>query len=541
MDLSLPLIGILGVIGFNLNKQINSREYTDKRVKIPLSELSSGKSIYESREFSRTQTEEIKRVEKMRKNNEKIVLNSKSDGKPVPKKVTFKEKNINDYSQQESVTPDNKIFKGPMFNVDKYYIPSDNNKDFVGIEKFSDVSELTGKKIDLSHQNMTPFFGGKVKSGNNADTLGRYTGRDNSIHKVEVEATLNTQKDNVNGNVLFTDVISQDRFVGSTYNTAVLPFDQVRVKPIPIESTRTYDRNIDELRTLTKPKTVLEGRFNTGNAIGIRGILGEFKQPRVETTYELGEKRNFRTTGEEAGTYFQDTSFFRSSKKNITAETQLNQNSGVSYQRGNILRASKTDDGMNTVVQEDKRGNFLGDWVRSRKNVTSLNSAPTPENIMLRSQERETGNRADIGNVINKTKGAIKRIEDQLKTTNKELTLYEYKGTASSSNKKPENREAWYQNETKTKETREHTPSGSKIGAPGVGVEAYNFESKSRVGFENYMGSQAVYVQPSTHNIGETSHSKLDNDTIDYTSRLSDNRQMRSFDRPNGSITNNNF
>ena len=45
MDLSLPLIGILGVIGFNLNKQINSREYTDKRVKIPLSELSSGKSI----------------------------------------------------------------------------------------------------------------------------------------------------------------------------------------------------------------------------------------------------------------------------------------------------------------------------------------------------------------------------------------------------------------------------------------------------------------------------------------------------------------
>ena len=175
------------------------------------------------------------------------------------------------------------------------------------------------------------------------------------------------------------------------------------------------------------------------------------------------------------------------------------------------------------------------------KNVTSLNSAPTPENIMLRSQERETGNRANIGNVINKTKGAIKRIEDQLKTTNKELTLYEYKGTASSSNKKPENREAWYQNETKTKETREHTPSGSKIGAPGVGVEAYNFESKSRVGFENYMGSQAVYVQPSTHNIGETSHSKLDNDTIDYTSRLSDNRQMRSFDRPNGSITNNNF
>jgi hypothetical protein len=539
MDLSLALVGVLGMIGINLNKQVNSRDYTEKRTKIPDSEMANGKNVYESRDFSRSSNGELRRAQKIRENNEKIVLNSKSDGMSVTKKVTFKEKNLNDYSPQESITPDNKIFKGPMFNMDKYYIPADDVKEFVGVESFNDVSELTGQKTDFSHQNMVPFFGGKVKSGNNANTLGRYTGRDNNVSKIEVEAPFNTRVDNVNGNILFTDVISQDRFIQSTNNTAVLPFEQVRVKPIPQEDNRGRQRTIEELRTLTKPKTVLEGRFTSGNAIGRRGLIGEVPESRFDISYDTQNNRNFTTRGEEAGTYYQDTNFFRTSKKNITAETAFNQTYGNSKVMGSVLRATKTDDGLNTVVQEDKRGNFVGDWIRSRKNVTSLNSAPSRDNLMLRTQERQTGNRAGSGNVLSKNRGQLKRIEDQLKTTNKELSLYSYKGTGSSSIKLPENREAFYQNETKTKETRSHIPSGSKLGAPGVGLEAYNFDSKTRIGFENYMGSQAVYVQQPTNSIGESTQSKLISNEIDHSSRYQDNIQKRSYDRPQGQITNN--
>lgn len=540
MDLSLALVGVLGMIGFNLNKQINSRDYTEKRTKIPNSELANGENVYESREFFRNSKDELMRAQKIRENNEKIVLNSKSDAKQVTKKVTFKEKNPNDYSPQESITPDNKIFKGPMFNMDKYYIPAEDVKEFVGVESFNDVSELTGQKTDFSHQNMVPFFGGKLKSGNNANTLGRYTGRDNNISKVEVEAPFNTRVDNTNGSVLFTDVISQDRFIQSTNNTAVLPFEQVRVKPIPQEDNRGSQRTIEELRTLTKPKTVLEGRFTSGNSIvGNRGLIGQVPESRFDISYDTQNKRNFTTRGEEEGTYYQDTNFFRTSKKNITAETTFNQTYGSSKVMGSVLRATKKNDGLNTLVQEDKRGNFVGDWIRSRKNVTSLNSAPTSDNLMLRTQERETSNKADLGNVLSKNRGQIKRIDDQLKTTNKELSLYSYKGTGSSSVKLPENREAFYKNETKTKETRSHIPSGSKLGAPGVGVEAYNFDSNSRVGFENYMGSQAVYVQQPTNSIGQTTHSKLNSNEVDYSNRYGDNIQKRSYNRPKGQITNN--
>ena len=136
--------------------------------------------------------------------------------------------------------------------------------------------------------------------------------------------------------------------------------------------------------------------------------------------------------------------------------------------------------------------NFLFYFFISIKNLTSLNSAPTRDNLMLRTQERQFRNRAGSGNVLSKNRSQIKRIDDQLKTTNKELSLYSYKGVGSSSIKLPQDREAFYQNETKTKQYRSHIQSGSKLGENNAGVEAYNFDSKTRIGFGNYMGYKDV-------------------------------------------------
>jgi hypothetical protein len=541
MDLTIPLVGMLGVIGFNLNKPINSREYTDKRVKIPASELANGKTIYEAKKFARSQQEERIRYEKIRKNNEIVTLNSKSDIKnytPV-KKVRFSEKNGNDYSVPVKMPKDSKIFNGPMFSNEKYFIPEDSSKLFNPKESFDNVSELTGEPSDFVHQNMVPFFGGKVKNGSSVQVLGNYTGRDNNTHKKEVEAIRNGPVDNVNGNVIFTESIQQDRFIASNKQTAMLPFEQARVKPIPAEYNRGQDKTIEELRTVN-PKTTLEGRLTPGKTIARRALQADLPEITIPTFYD-SSNRQFKTTGEEQGTYFQDTNHYRQTRKNITAETSLNQNGGVNYALGEIMRVTKEADGINTLSQPDKRGNFKGDWMRSRKSINKADSAPTKENISLRTQEREFGNREDIGNVSNKLSGVRHQVEHQLKTTNKELSLYTYKGGSSGNSIfKPENRDPYYYNQTKTRETRDYFAGGRKNNAPGAGVESVYFETKETI-LPTRLQNSSVYVQPSTGlgTFGEVSKERLQSNETDYSARLSQAFQKREYSRPYGSLPNN--
>ncbi len=534
------------MIGYNLNKPQNSRNYTDTRIKIPVSELGNGKTIYEAREFARIPKQEKIVYEKARRNNALVSFNSKSDALSSSKirtaniqKIT--EDPLNQYKGEPIVKNLNKIFNGPMFNVDKYFIPADGVSKFDSKESFEDVG-LSGQKMEKTHQNMQPFFGGKIKKADTSSVLNRHNG--NGYYekpKMEVEASMNGPVNNVNGNVAFTDVIQQDRFVASTYQTALLPFEQIRVQPIPAEYNRGRQQNIDELRGDVNPRVVLEGRLAPGKTIARRSQIGDVPDARIETTYELGEARQFKTTGLDAGTYYQDTNQFRSTRKGITAESELNQNAGVNYLAGSALRAGREDNGRDTIVQKDKRGNWTGDWIRSRKSVTgNSDNIPTAENLYLRGQQREQGNRQNMGNLSNKLGGSRLAVGDNLKTTNKELSLYTYKGGSNGNSiKKPNDRTAWYNNQTKTKISSEYTPGGKKANAPGVGVQDYNFQIKNRANPENYVGGSSSFVKPSptTANFGTVSKNKMDKEE-DFSSRITEKTQARSLDRMYGKFSN---
>ena len=177
MDLSLPLIGILGLVGYNLNKNLNSREYTDKRVKIPLADLPNGESIYESKTFVRTKDQEQKRLDKFYNDSKNVqhtnkftvahkdkINKIKSD-----KVVSFKGEHSSDVTKP--TTKANLVAGGPMFNTSKYFIPEDVTKDFKSGEKFTNVSELSGASTDYSHANQVPFFGSHVKGSNTGQLL----------------------------------------------------------------------------------------------------------------------------------------------------------------------------------------------------------------------------------------------------------------------------------------------------------------------------------------------------------------------------------
>jgi hypothetical protein len=547
MDLTLPLIGVLGLIGHNVNKQLNSRDYTERRTKIPDSEKSNTNSIYSSKEYNRFYEQEKQAYEKIRENNDTVTFNSKSDAL-MSSKSTLEPKRIsepdeNAYRGQDIFPSGDKIFNGPMFTSDKYFIQQDSSTSFTpSVEGFSDISPLSGQKTNFSHQNMVPFFGGRLKNANTSNTLGRYTGTDNLTPKKEVESVQNGPVNDVFGNVLLTDSITQDRFVSSNYQTSLLPFDQVRVQPIPGEYNRGGAKTVDELRSSINPKLSLEGRMNTGKTIDKRANMGELPETRFETAYELGTSRQFTTKGQENGSYFDSTQHFRESKKNITSEISFNTSAGVNYIGGSRLRANKKDDGVNTLVQEDKRGNWVGDWVRSRKTVSiNCDDIPTTENLKLRSQQRETGNRKYLGNATSRIPANRQRTDENLKTTNKELSLYSYKGISNGNNiKKPDDRTAWYKNETKTKGTMEFTPGGKKANSPGVGKSAFNFETKNRANPSNYIGSSSVLVQSptSSSNMGNVSKSKFSGYSRDFSERLNQTFQKQSLDRPLTKLSN---
>ena len=528
MDLTLPLIGVLGLVGYNMNSTINTRNYTKKRTKVPSSELNNGENVYNARSFSRIRKAELDQVRKIRNNNEQISVNQKSDAMPVKKKVTFQEKSIDSYSQAESVTPNNKIYKGPMFSAEKYFIPAGDTSQFKINEGFSNISSLTGEETNFSHQNMTPFFGGKVKSGVNSETLGRYTGRDLGEKKTEVINKLNGPVDNVHGNVLFTDSISQDRFIVPNMATGMIPFEQVRVKPIPSEYNRGSSKTLEEL--IVNPKQVLEGRLNVGQAIGRRGLQGELKKVSRETTYQLGKARQFITTGAQPGKYYEDTDHFRQSKKNLIAETKLHQLGKVDLSKSIYKGVTKVEDGVNTLVRDATKQGQLNDWIRSARVSQGVKNLPTKENIRLRVQERADTTREYMGNAIKRVKASKHRIIDDLKTTNKELNLYSYKGIAEGLVKNPHEREAWYSNESKTKNSMQYTPGGAKQGAPGVGVDDFHYETKQTVIPENRLeGASSIIKRAQSY--GNVTKSRFEGQEKDYSDRHS-YVQKRSYDRP---------
>lgn len=519
MDLSLPLIGVLGVIGYNINRTSTSREYTDKRVKIPLSELGQGKSIYEARKFERTAIAEKQRYEKIRKNNKLISFNSVSDLKAVGelkpnKKVRFD--NVID-DKREKPVDENKIFSGPMFSVKKFFVPEEKSKEFRK-EGFTDsgISDLSGKPLEKTHKNMQPFFGSKVKNGGSTGQLGRYTGEDKP-KKMAVEGIRNG-KQQVNGSVAFTSLVERDRFVTPDKQATLLPFEQVRVLPIRAEDNRPNYKTVDQLN-VNNTKISLEGRMNGGKTIASRPLLGIVNKNTVDTFYKNDDKL-YGTYSQGGDGYYKDVSQEdRTLRKNIIAETTFNQNPANATNFNEPMRVSKTGNGRNTVVQETTRHQFQNDWVRGRKTTKEYDDT-VYSNIKLREQERETSNTVPLQGGFDRNNGHVSRVEENLKTTNKELTLYEYKGSFNSNGiNLPSERKSYYEVQTKTKPTSSYTAGGVKKFAPGAGVKEYNYDSKNGPSVNNYIGNYKGTVEHS-NDIGKISKNRLASAEHDYSDRI---------------------
>ena len=268
-------IGILGTLGYLLSKTEESKKtIKHKENYISRNEKPSVDSVYSGKHFNKTIEDTIKKGSKM---------------------------------YEKSLNGDNVI------PINSKHITTDKNV-------YSRLADVKMNKDDFKHNNMIPFFGGKMTQNTNLENsqaqniLERYTGRGPYVkkNKREVEnfaADIKNNAENVFGQKNTLD-FQKTRYVNSTYVTNYLPFEQIRVGPglnqgyeskpsggFQQENKREFElpKSIDELRVKTNPKNTYEGRVVNGLKESLPGDIGEVCKNRVSSTYEQTEDMYLKT------------------------------------------------------------------------------------------------------------------------------------------------------------------------------------------------------------------------------------------------------
>lgn len=205
-----------------------------------------------------------------------------------------------------------------------------NAKTQEGIEAGKVVSNDTPHRVSVDkdnvvdpyrfvHNNMQPFFGGKVKQDMRdagfESKLERFTGIDPYRRaKTEQVNMFKPRPDigHVYGTPSHTDEF-QDRMVRSRYVNNEKTFEETRVGPglgqgftatpsggFQQSNTLDYSRpkNVDELRVSTNPKLSYRGRVVRGQStVPLRGDIGTVRKQKPEGFFHFTKDRYIITTG----------------------------------------------------------------------------------------------------------------------------------------------------------------------------------------------------------------------------------------------------
>jgi Family of unknown function (DUF5899) len=192
------------------------------------------------------------------------------------------------------------------------------------------IYSLTGKTIDpndFKHQNMVPFYGGKIKGqvygmSNSESILDQKTGGGSQLfHKTE-QAPLFSPENNMQwayGTPNSNDFI-QSRINASLLENNVRPFQQETVGPglnkgfssegsdgynSGLNARETYmPKNVDDLRVATNPKSVgiiEDYQGPSASLVKNIGTIGRVEKNRPDTFYIQTQDRWLTTTGAEKG------------------------------------------------------------------------------------------------------------------------------------------------------------------------------------------------------------------------------------------------
>lgn len=500
MDLSIPIIGAIAFLGYSLNDSKAPRNEEKIRKKISPHELPSGKNVYHST-FSKEIAEKERQIAdiqfaKSRFPNETNIIpplyNTQCtwgcDKKVSEYTVFDNQKILNDsYKPKPKIATSQKIANGPMFNsslnggpLQGFSISVDADKPYDLKEKFDNtVSQLSGLPIDLSHDNMVPFFGTNVTQNTDLTRvnpiLGNYTGmgQDIKIQRKEASQMFAPTKQQVNGMQTYGDLVDTSRYIPSIYQNNVVPVPQIRVQPLPEEYVRPAYKSVDNLRVLNKPKVEDVLPLTSGkNFVTDRGVQSQFAKNRTEKFYANGEDRYLVTTGEiKAPRARENYSTDRTGIKNVIAEVAPNVNGGYDPTKSEIQRYTKEQCGISAdaIDTSNRKKETRRDWIRNAKSeqYDPLDDFINRESYFAPEQERETTSRMNIMPAKKDIPGTYAGIIDLPKTTTKEINLFSYTGNAASEVTKPRDYTSAY-NFTKD---RQYIDDNDYLGPAGMNTK----------------------------------------------------------------------
>jgi hypothetical protein len=472
MSFTMPIIGIVGLIGYLLNNNNNQQqpvEYSN-RTAVSKNEKPSGLNVMQSRHIEHVKLEEQEKANKrfsdskepQRTNIIPPFYNSvcKSDTCDPPR--VFQDSILPSVKDKVATgevpkTREDAILKGPMFakpldgvspnsSIGGQSSTSSGFK-FITQQQMDpkeNFSTLTGKPLVKSHNNMVPFFGSKMtqdtkpQSGLAVQRLEKFTGNlDTPQRKKEVPRMFDLKKENIYGSRPLTQQLDMDRFYQSDKQNNVLPFAQVKVQPLPETAIRPRFKTVDQLRTNSNPKVSYEGRLKPAAGVNgnySRGLVGEVNKNQPDRFYLNDTSRYLAPTSYNKLPYAQeDFSNMRVPTKAQTSEIAANLGGkyAVENKAGAIQWARESSKSANTntfttIASADSRNTFKADWVRNAGHSQHKPNEIEKTSHTAYEQERETANRMELANPKYYQTAEYVPFFDKARTTHKENNLYEY-------------------------------------------------------------------------------------------------------------------
>ena len=230
---------------------------------------------------------------------------------------------------QKELVDNTSAYLSPNNATDKYF----NQTYFENKGSGNDIQQvysLTGTFVDSSnfeHNNMVPFFGGKIKgqiyNENMAETiLDNMSGSGSQTIKKTEQAPLFKPQDNTqwsSGAPNMSDFY-QSRVNAANVNSMVKPFESQRVGPglgkgFTNSGSNGFNsgmemrdawlpKTVDEMRVATNPKLEYSLESHEGPSyshIQNRGLIGKVEKNAPDTFYIQSQDRWLTTTGQEKG------------------------------------------------------------------------------------------------------------------------------------------------------------------------------------------------------------------------------------------------
>ena len=317
---------------------------------------------------------------------------------------------------------------------------SANQRSALNIENFNNqksVSLLTGKPIDMTHNNMIPFFGGSIKQNVNAansnqHVLERHTGESNlGFIKKEQSPLFQPQKSMSYVYGTPNTITSQmNRYIPSDKKTNELPAEKIQVGPginqgytwkpsggFQQQDSRPFalPKTVDDLRVLTNPKISYKGRVISGKYyLNNRTSLPNISKRRPDRYYENSPARYNTTVGANTKSKIHPKPIL---KKTNTRHIE-------SY-IGNMGNHKNDKERIRPEIRKSRKVTFENDGPRNL-DAQGTNSDPEKfdygkKNINLGTNQRDiTGIRTHVTNITKIVKEIIAPIQDLIQPTKKD-------------------------------------------------------------------------------------------------------------------------